>query len=49
MSGIRWRISAYLTDFDKADNQFTVGKVSIDLEEPGFVRKSRRRLNLVKK
>ena len=29
-------ISAYLTDFDKADNQFTVGKVSIDLEEPGF-------------
>ena len=26
-------ISAYLTDFDKADNQFTVGKVSIDLEE----------------
>lgn len=36
MSGIyRWCIS-YLTDFDKADNQFTVGKVSIDLDEPGF-------------
>lgn len=29
-------VSAYLTDFDKADNQFTVGKVSIDLDEPGF-------------
>lgn len=29
-------VSAYLTDFDKADNQFTVGRVSIDLEEPGF-------------
>ena len=24
-------VSAYLTDFDKKDNQFTVGKVSIKL------------------
>ena len=29
-------VSAYLTDFNKADNQFTVGKVSITVEEPGF-------------
>ena len=29
-------VSAYLTDFDKKDNQFTVGKVSIKLDEPGF-------------
>lgn len=29
-------VSAYLTDFDKAENQFTVGRVSVDLEEPGF-------------
>ena len=28
-------VSAYLTDYDKADNQFTVGKVEIELEEPG--------------
>ena len=26
----------YLTDYDKADNQFTVGKVEIELEEPGW-------------
>lgn len=29
-------VSAYLTDFNKADNQFTVGRVSITVEEPGF-------------
>lgn len=29
-------VSAYLTDYDKADNQFTVGKVDIELEEPGW-------------
>ena len=29
-------VSAYLTDYDKADNQFTVGKVEIELEEPGW-------------
>ena len=29
-------VSAYLTDYDKKDNQFTVGKVSIKLDEPGF-------------
>ena len=29
-------VSAYLTDFDKKDNQFRVGKVSIKLDEPGF-------------
>lgn len=29
-------VSAYLTDFDKRDNQFTVGKVSIEVTEPGF-------------
>ena len=29
-------VSAYLTDFDKKDNQFTVGKVSIEVTEPGF-------------
>lgn len=29
-------VSAYLTDFAKKDNQFTVGKVSINLTEPGF-------------
>ncbi|HJD25794.1 MAG TPA: SipW-dependent-type signal peptide-containing protein [Candidatus Blautia intestinipullorum] len=27
-------VSAYLTDYDKADNQFTVGKVEIELQEP---------------
>lgn len=29
-------ISAYLTDYDKTVNQFTVGKVDIQLEEPGW-------------
>lgn len=29
-------VSAYLTDFNKADNQFTVGRVAITVEEPGF-------------
>lgn len=29
-------VSAFLTDFDKASNQFTVGKVDIDLDEPGW-------------
>lgn len=29
-------VSAYLTDYDKAVNQFTVGKVDIALEEPGW-------------
>lgn len=28
--------SAYLTDYDKTVNQFTVGKVDIQLEEPGW-------------
>lgn len=28
--------TAYLTDYDKADNEFVVGKVDIDLEEPGW-------------
>lgn len=27
---------AYLTDFDNSVNEFTVGKVEIDLEEPGW-------------
>ena len=30
-------ISAYFTDADTATNTFTVGKVSIDLQEPGWV------------
>lgn len=29
-------VSAYLTDYDKALNQFTVGKVDIELEEPNW-------------
>ena len=29
-------VSAYLTDFDKAENQFTVGKVSIEVDEPNW-------------
>ena len=29
-------VSAFLTDYDKATNQFTVGKVDIDLDEPGW-------------
>ena len=29
-------VSAYLTDFDKAENQFTVGKVSIAVDEPNW-------------
>ena len=29
-------VSSYLTDFDRTDNQFTVGRVSIELEEPDF-------------
>lgn len=29
-------VSAYLTDYDKALNQFTVGKVDIQLEEPNW-------------
>lgn len=29
-------VSAYLTDYDKAVNQFTVGKVDIELEEPNW-------------
>lgn len=29
-------VSAYLTDYDKATNEFTVGKVEIDLDEPGW-------------
>lgn len=28
--------SAYLTDFDKAENPFTVGQVKIQLQEPGW-------------
>ena len=30
-------IMAYFTDGDTATNTFTVGKVSIDLQEPGWV------------
>lgn len=30
---------AYLTDAETATNTFTVGKVKIDLEEPGYPRK----------
>ena len=30
-------ISAYFTDNDTATNTFTVGKVSLDLEEPNWV------------
>lgn len=29
-------VSAYLTDFDNTVNQFTVGKVDIELQEPGW-------------
>ena len=29
-------VSAYLTDFDSAQNQFTVGKVDIELDEPNW-------------
>ena len=29
-------VSAFLTDYDKATNQFTVGKVDIDLNEPSW-------------
>ena len=29
-------VSAFLTDYDKATNQFTVGKVDIDLDEPNW-------------
>lgn len=29
-------VSAYLTDYDKAANEFTVGKVEIELDEPGW-------------
>lgn len=28
--------AAYLTDYDKAENQFTVGKVEIELQEPNW-------------
>ena len=42
-------VSAYLTDYDKADNQFTVGKVEIELEERDGNRKNIRRSNREKK
>lgn len=29
-------VMAYLTDYDMEDNQFTVGKVEIELQEPGW-------------
>ena len=29
-------VSAYLTDYDKAENPFVVGQVKIELQEPGW-------------
>ena len=29
-------VSAYLTDFDKVSNQFTVGKVDVELKEENW-------------
>lgn len=35
---------AYLTDYDTVNNRFTVGKVEIDLEEPGWKPKDNEKL-----
>lgn len=37
-------VSAYLTDFDTAENQFTVGKVAIEVDEPNWDEKEQTKI-----